>query len=65
MQENADNQDFSGKKVYGVIVGMAKQNGQEEMLKEHIQNAAQKEAFKVVGFDKIQMITNLEGFLSE
>lgn len=61
----ADNQDFSGKKVYGVIVGMAKQNGQEEMLKEHIQNAAQKEAFKVIGFDNTQMITNLEGFLSE
>ena len=60
-----DTQDFTGKKVYGVIVGMIKQEGQEEKLKEHIKNADQKEVIKVVGFEKTQMLENLEGFLSE
>lgn len=60
-----DKQDFTGKKVYGVIVGMMKQEGQEKKLEEHIKNAAHKETIKVIGYDKTQMIETLEGLISE
>lgn len=61
----ADKQDFTGKMVYGVIVGMINQDGQEEELAEHIKNATQKETIKVVGFDKTQMLETLEELISE
>lgn len=61
----ADNQDFTGKKVFGVIVGMTEQEGQEKALDEHISNTTQKKVIKVVGFDKTMMLEALEGLLLE
>lgn len=61
----ADKQDFSGKKVYSVIVGMREDKGEKEKLEKHIKNATEKETIKVIGSDRAEMLENLEGFISE